>query len=110
MKTGRLQQASAVIFLTSALVNGGNAHNCDEEASQAKSVEQTYLTQGNQQQAAEWSVYGDYKEHDRNTYLGLAVLNLGLAASLGALGASMVRRSIEEEQEATQPTQTTPEA
>lgn len=109
MKTGRLQEATAAILLTTALINGANAYHHDEEASKAKGVEQTYVAQGNQQQAAEWSAYSDNEENDRNIYLGLAISNLGLAATFGALGASSIRRRREEEETA-QPTPPTTEA
>jgi phospholipase/lecithinase/hemolysin len=105
MKTGRLQEATAALFLTTALINGANAYQHDEEASRAKGI-----AQGNQQQAAEWSAISDNEERGRNIYLGLAISDLGLTATFGALGASSIRRRREEEQEVAQPTQTTPEA
>ena len=106
MKIGHLQEATAAIFLTTALVSGANAHHHDEEASRAKGTEQTYVAQGNQ-----WSAISNNEERDRNIYLGLAILNLGLAATYGALGVSSIRRSREEEQqEAAQSTHATPEA
>jgi hypothetical protein len=110
MKIGRFQEATAALFLTSALINGANAYHHDEEASRAKGVEQAYIAQGNQQQAAEWSAISDNEESDKNIYLCLAISNLGLTATFGALGASSIRRRREAEQEAAQPIQTTPEA
>jgi len=100
MKPGRLQEAAATLFLTTALISGANAYHHNEKASNAEGAEEACRTQGNQQQAAEWSTYQHNEESNRNVYLGLALSNLGLAATFGALGASSVRRRREEEQEA----------
>lgn len=107
MKAGHLQEATAALALTAALINGANACRYDEEASRAEGVEQAYMAQGDQQQAAEWSTISDNEERKRNVYLGLAICNLGLTATFGALGASLICRRREEEREAEQPTRTT---
>src|ERR1700722_3455021 len=107
MKAGRLQEATAALFLTSALINGAVTHHYDEEASKAKGIEQTYIAQGNQQQAAEWAAYSDNEGRDKDIYLSLTITGLGLAATFGALGASSVSNRRREEEQPAQPTQPT---
>jgi len=106
MKAGRFYEAAATVWLTASVLNGVIAHHYDEEASRAKGIEQIYTAQGNQQQAAEWSVYSSGERHERNINLELIALDLGLAALSGVIAVSHRR-----EQEPTpQPTQPAPEA
>lgn len=93
MKPGRLQKATAAMALTTALLNGAIAHNYDQEARTANGAEQVYTALGDIQRADEQSAYSDRKENNRDIYLGLAVTNLGLVATFGALGISSARNS-----------------
>jgi len=89
---GRLNEATAILFVGIGLLNGYVAHNYDAEADRVEGAKQVYLSQGNNQQAAELSAYGDRKENSRDIYLGLTAVNLSLATVFGSLGASMIKR------------------
>ena len=109
MKPGRLQEATAAIWLGIALVNGGTALHYDHEAGKAQVITQIYEVQGNQQQAELWNAYTDNQEQYRNINLGLIAIDLGLATFFGVGAAASISAARRREQE--QPTQpATPEA
>ena len=86
-------------------------HWYDTEVKRADDIQRHYIVKGNHSEADKWASYRDSQGIGRNILLAVTAMNLGgTAYSLGAASAYSVVRRREDEQEASQPAQTTSEA
>lgn len=90
-----MQETTAAIWATCALINGGIALNDHNEAVRADSAADVYEQQGDYAQASQWEAVADDERGDRNLYSSLTVLNLGLVGLYGSLAVAK-RREQEE--------------
>lgn len=93
MKPGRLNEATAVIWASVALIHGGITIGNNNEAVRAETTANIYEQQGDYAQAEQWEAKADDERDDRNIYGGLTIFNLGLAGLCGALAVSKRRES-----------------
>jgi len=84
MKPGRLQEVAAAVWLGVGVINGASALNANDEAVKAEVTATALEAKGNTQ-AAEWHLYSDKKEDDRNRSLFFAASDLAIAATFIAL-------------------------
>ncbi len=100
MKPGRLQEVTTALWATCALINGGVALSHNSEAARDEATAAVYQQQGNYGQAAQFEAQASDEQLDRDIYLGLTALNLGLVGLNGSLALAARNRRREEEQQA----------
>ena len=98
MKPGRIQEVTAAIWLGIGVINGASALSANNEVVQAEATATALEAQGNPE-AADWQVYADNQERDRNHFLFLAAADLGVAAVTGVAAAASIAYSRRREQE-----------
>lgn len=91
MKRERLSQAACAIWLGVAVAAGAHAVSASNEAITAETTATVLEGQGNPH-VAEWRTQADTRRNERNDYLALLAVDLGVLAAFGASISSSAER------------------